>query len=70
MPADQEVEGYGALGVNMDTHPGTNDALPVFEVRSASRPITYQAARQWSLDLFDYIRSLNSNPGGGHNRIV
>jgi hypothetical protein len=70
-PAGQEVEGYGALGKHMDrdvTAPGTR--LPVFELRSASRRITYAAARQWALDFFDYIDSLNANPGGGHTLMV
>jgi hypothetical protein len=69
-PANQEVEGYGALGANMDVHPGTNAPLPVFELRSASRPITYAAAQQWALDMFDYVVSLNANPGGGYQHIV
>ncbi len=66
-PKDQEVEGYGALGNRMDkdvANPAT--PLPVFELRSASKPITYAAARQWALEFFDYIESLNANPGGGH----
>jgi hypothetical protein len=62
-PRNQEVEGYGVLGQRMDTHIGTGDALPVFELRSANRPITYAASHQWALDFFDYIRSLNNNPG-------
>jgi hypothetical protein len=71
MPANQEVEGYSALGNRMDTDvttPATN--LPVFELRSASRPITYAQSRQWALDVFDYITSLNANPGGGYQHIV
>jgi hypothetical protein len=69
-PADQEVEGYGALGVNMDTHAGTGDDLPVFELRSANKLITYAQAHQWALDFFDYVQSLNDNPGGGHTRMT
>ncbi|MCG8336042.1 MAG: DUF4157 domain-containing protein [Proteobacteria bacterium] len=68
-PAKQEVEGYGALGAKMDTDINTNDDLPIFELRSASRLITYTNARQWALDFFDYMKSLNNNPGGGHQRM-
>jgi len=70
-PRGQEIEGYGALGGRMDddvTAPGTS--LPVFELRAPSRQITYAAAQQWALDLFDYVQSLNANPGGGYAHIV
>jgi Domain of unknown function (DUF4157) len=70
MPGGQIVEGYGALGPNMDTDATTGARLPVFELRSASRKITFAEARQWSLDVFDYIRSLNENPGGGHQKMT
>ena len=60
------MEGFGALGYRMDTDPNTGDPLPVFELRSATKMITYAQALQWALDLFDYIRSVNENPGGGH----
>jgi len=66
-PANQEVEGYGALGAHMDTHIGTGEVLPVFELRSANKRITYNQAHQWALDFFDYVESLNNNPGGGYN---
>lgn len=69
-PRGQEIEGYGALGRRMDVDPATGDALPVFELRAANRPITFAAAQQWALDLFDYVQSLNANPGGGYNHIV
>ena len=69
-PNGQEIEGYGVLGANMDTHPGTNDDLPVFELRSASKPILYANAGTWATEIFDYIVSLNNNPGGGHALIV
>jgi hypothetical protein len=65
-PANKTLLGYGALGSRMDTHAATQDKLPVFELRSATRLINYAQARQWSLDMFDYIRSLNNNPGGGY----
>jgi hypothetical protein len=65
-PEGQQLEGYGALGHRRDTHPGTGDSLPVFELRSATKLVTYAAARQWALDVFDYIRSLNEHHGGGH----
>jgi hypothetical protein len=68
-PGNQEVEGYGALGRRTDTDAPTGDVLPVFELRSPSRPMTYAQAQQWALDMFDYIRSLNANPNGGHTRI-
>jgi hypothetical protein len=71
LPGGREVEGYGVLGPRMDadaTQPAT--ALPVFELRSASRLMTYGEAHQWALKMFDYIRSLNANPGGGHGRIT
>lgn len=69
-PRGQEVEGYGALGRHMDTDETTGDSLPVFELRAPSRQITFAAAQQWALDLFDYVQSLNANPGGGYNHIV
>ncbi|MBN3945197.1 MAG: DUF4157 domain-containing protein [Nostoc sp. NMS7] len=59
-PRKQNVEGYAALGEKMDedvTNPATR--LPIFELRSASKRITYIAAQQWALHLFDYIRLLN-----------
>ncbi|MEH2221901.1 eCIS core domain-containing protein [Nostoc sp.] len=70
-PRGQNVEGYAALGEKMDedvTNPATK--LPIFELRSVSNPITYIAAQQWALDLFDYIRSLNENPQGEHNLML
>lgn len=69
-PANQQVEGDGALGANMDadaTNPLTR--LPVFELRAANRPIRYADLGPWALEVFDYIRSLNANPGGGHARM-
>jgi hypothetical protein len=68
-PADQEVEGYAALGGRMDRTAG-GTALPVFELRSANRQISFAEARKWSLDMFDYITSLNANPTGGHTRMT
>ena len=65
--ANQQVEGFGALGVKMDTDVNTPEMLPVFELRSATKMITYAQARQWALDFFDYVRSLNENPRGGHS---
>jgi hypothetical protein len=69
-PANQQVEGFGALGSRMDKHGPTGDKLPVFELRSASKTMTYVQARQWALDMFDYIVSLNNNPGGGYQHMV
>jgi hypothetical protein len=67
IPQGREVEGYGALGTNMDSDVNNpSERLPVFELRSASKMLTYAEAHQWALDLFDYIRSLNDNPVGGH----
>jgi hypothetical protein len=67
-PRDQEVEGYAALGSRMDA---TGAApLPVFELRSATKQIRFSEASQWALKLFDYVRPLNANPGGGHTRIT
>ncbi|MFZ1752465.1 MAG: DUF4157 domain-containing protein [Caldilineaceae bacterium] len=69
-PRGQEIEGYGALGGRMDVDPTTGNALPVFELRAASRPYTFAAAGQWALELFDYFKSLNENPGGGYTHIA
>ncbi|MCU0541065.1 MAG: DUF4157 domain-containing protein [Oscillatoriaceae cyanobacterium Prado104] len=69
-PRTQEVEGYGALGKRMDRdvlHPET--PLPIFELRSANKKILYSDAQKWALDFFDYIRSLNRSPWGGHTRM-
>jgi hypothetical protein len=70
IPGNQQVEGYGALGNRMDVDVTTGLNLPVFELRSPTGQSTYLNARQWALDLFDYIVSLNANPGGGYTRIV
>jgi hypothetical protein len=67
-PSGQQVEGYGALGGRTDTA-ANGDTLPVFELRTPSKAMTYAQAHQWALDMFDYIVSLNANPGGGHTRI-
>jgi hypothetical protein len=67
LPKGQEIEGYGALGRHMDR---LVEPLPVFELRSASRPIKYDQAARWALRMFDYIRSLNQNPGGNYQRIM
>jgi hypothetical protein len=69
-PVDQEVEGYAAIGPNMDTDAATGQDLPVFELRSASKLMTFAEAHQWVLDMFDYVVSLNGNPNGGHQRIT
>ena len=67
-PSGQQVEGYGALGGRTDTA-ANGDTLPVFELRTPSKAMTYAQAHQWALDMFDYIVSLNANPAGGHTRI-
>ncbi len=64
-PKNQEIEGYGALGDRMDTDVNTPESLPVFELRSANKMITYAQAHQWALDFFDYVQSLNDSPEGG-----
>jgi hypothetical protein len=66
----KDIEGYSALGTNMDTDQ-TNAAtrLPVFELRSANRPVQYTNLEQWATDVFDYITALNANPNGGGAKI-
>ncbi len=50
----------------MDQHPAIVDDLPIVELRSANKPILYANAGTWATELFDYIVSLNNNPGSGH----
>jgi hypothetical protein len=72
-PANKEVEGYGALGSRMDKTPKQRGvpqtALPVMELRGINSVVPLANVGQWSLDVFDYICSLNANPNGGHTLI-
>ncbi len=70
LPPGKDVEGYSALGNNMDTDATDPTVrLPVFELRSASRPVQYTNLEQWATDVFDYITALNANPNGGGAKI-
>jgi hypothetical protein len=66
LPAGKEVEGYAALNDNMDTDATTATPLPVFELRSASRPVHFINLEQWATEVFDYLRALNASPNGAH----
>jgi hypothetical protein len=70
LPTGKDIEGYSALGNKMDTDETVaTKRLPVFELRSGSRPVLYTNLEQWATDVFDYITSLNANPTGGHTKI-